>query len=200
MKWSAYLFAALLVSIFASICGAQDDIVHSKILKAVMTKPRVVKLTTNQRAALVKRSGDGFASSSQVVTLSPKTMIISNRASMLMHFCTLFWPAVDSAYFEKSATVSPQVDYRIKVDPGVKFVIITAGVRTDGMGMKTWDFNFRRANTGQNSTNQQAKTGGANQPASVVFTPAASGWWEGKLTTPSEGAFALDYLEFTLVR
>lgn len=196
----AFISAVTLTAILTGFSSAQDDLVQNPMLKAVMEKRKPSRLTVSQRTAMVRRMGGSYGQGSQTYTLSPRTMILSNRASMLMHQCQLFWPAADSAYFYKEGNYSPLIAFRIKVDPGTNHVIVSAGLRTDGMDERTWDFNLRMANTGQNSMNQQTKTGVASAVASVVFRPTGSGWYEGRMSTPSEGAFCLDFLELTLVR
>lgn len=200
LKWSWLLYALVLSFFSASLAHTQGEIQQSPMLKAVLAKPRAVKLTPIQRRAMVTRSGGSFGASSPIHTLTPRTMVLANRASMLMHLCVLFWPAADAAFFERNGNFQPQIDFRIKVDPGVKYVIVSAGFRSDGEGQRTWKMNFRRMNSGAGSQTQDVLTSGATALASAVLKPTASGWWEGKINPQNDGAFCLDFLEFTMVK
>lgn len=199
-KWTLFLSAVCFMSLAACFSSAQDDVLQNATLKQLLAKPKAIKLTQTQRRNLVPRSAGGFANTSQIVTLSPRTMVIPNRASMLVHLCGLFWPAADAAYFDRQEGYRPEIQYRIKVDAGVKFVIVSTGIRTDGMGEKNWNITFRRQNASGATQSHKTKTATSTALASVVFAPSAAGWYEGRLTPESDGPFCLDFLEFTLVR
>jgi len=198
---SAYVALGLAVLATGLAAAGQEGIPRRAHVDDILGKPKLSRLTAAQKSKLIGRDlgVTGSISGAPVVLLSPRTMIVSNRASMLFNACGLYWPAADAAYFEKKEGVSPSIQFRIFVDGPVKHVIVSAGMRTDLSKARTWELTFRKG-TGGTAQKTTVQSSGDRALASAVFKPAGQSWYEGTLTPGSDGAFCLDFLEFTLVR